>query len=238
MYPSNAEIQVLNSAEKLMEKTMHSYDSSHDKHHVQRVRRTALALANSLPEKPDMLVVELSALLHDVLDKKYVSLDVASDPFSFFLPFFESVKSHVDLVVTGQAALVAKIVENVSWSTENMLRADGKITEWHKTCFELHCVQDADRLDAIGAFGGLHIHCYISISRPLHASNDDSHSGETAVAHFHDKLLKIKDRLKTESGKKLGEERHSLMLNFLGALDKEYGYGDKLHDSLRSKEGI
>jgi uncharacterized protein len=123
-------------------------------HPVQRVRKTALflACANST-QNPDLLVVELAALLHDILDKKYVSAEEAADPYAFFLPFFTSLSKHVDLVADSRARQVAMIVDNVSWSTESKLREAGKVTPWHETCIELHCVQDADRLDSIGAFG-------------------------------------------------------------------------------------
>ena len=103
--------------------------------------------------KPDLLVVELGALLHDILDKKYVSKEEAADPLGFFTPFFEGVSEHVDLLEDGRAKLIVKVVENVSWTTEKKLRAEGAWSEWHATCTELHCVQDADRLDAIGAIG-------------------------------------------------------------------------------------
>ena len=63
-------------------------------------------------------------------------------------------ESHgVDLVKDGRAKTIAQIIDNVSWSTEKKRRGNGTWTDWHDNCIELHCVQDADRLDAIGAFG-------------------------------------------------------------------------------------
>lgn len=106
--------------------------------------------------------MELAALLHDVLDKKYVTPAESADPYAFFLPFFQSVaKDHkLDLISDGRARLVTRIVENVSWTTETKLLAAGLIEDWHRNCVELHCVQDADRLDAIGAFGVLRCAAY------------------------------------------------------------------------------
>lgn len=174
MYPTQSEEAVVQAAEKLMIETMARYDPSHDAFHgtsspptptprslkpllVQRVRTTALRIARALSSAPpDLLVVELAALLHDVLDKKYVSAAEAADPYAFFLPFFQqAAEEHgVDLVQDGRARTIARIVDNVSWSTEKRLRAEGNWGGWHEGCLELHCVQDADRLDAIGAFGG------------------------------------------------------------------------------------
>ena len=118
----------------------------------------ARTLAASLPadRQPDLLVVELAALLHDVLDKKYVPAAQAADPDAFFRPLFARWAAEhgaTDVVADGRAQTVARIVDNVSWSTEKRRLAAGEIGEWHRTCVELHCVQDADRLDAIGAFG-------------------------------------------------------------------------------------
>ena len=186
MYPTPGEAAVLETVEAFMVKTMARYDPSHDALHgefderrekpkttssfftfratyytVQRVRKTALRLASDpsvSSRSPDLLVIELSALLHDVLDKKYVPESLSSDPYAFFLPMFEELDAKYPSVglLTGdgkRARLIADIVTNVSWTTEKKLRQEGKWGSWHDDCVELHCVQDADRLDAIGAFG-------------------------------------------------------------------------------------
>ncbi|KAI0956105.1 hypothetical protein AcV7_006599 [Taiwanofungus camphoratus] len=231
MYPSVEEAAVIQAAEKLMVTTMARYDPSHDAFHVQRVRKTALYLARTFSEceihqrKPDLLTVELASLLHDVLDKKYVSQAEAADPYEFFRPFFESVAlaNDIDLIKDGRARLIAKIVDNVSWSTEKKLRETGLLEDWHRDCLELHCVQDADRLDAIGAFGILRCAAYSSATnRPLHTQPEDPAHPSSAIQHFHDKLLHIRAILKTEEGKRLADRRHKLMLDFLRAVDEEF----------------
>jgi len=178
MYPTQEEKIAIEAAERLMAETMARYDPSHDAYHVQRVRKTALSLARAVStespqpqppqdsRKPDLLVVELAALLHDVLDKKYVSAAEAADPYAFFLPFFTSVANAngVNLVEDGRARTITKVIENVSWSTEKKLRDAGLLENWHQECLELHCVQDADRLDAIGAFGIMRCAAYSTVT--------------------------------------------------------------------------
>ncbi|OJA19982.1 hypothetical protein AZE42_04210 [Rhizopogon vesiculosus] len=223
MYPNIQEQAALEAAESLMNEIMSRYDPSHDAFHVQRVRKTALLIASALPaKKPDLLVVELAALLHDVLDKKYVSEAEAADAYTYFLPFFRSLSSEhgLDLISDGRARQVVKVIENVSWTTEKKLGATGKIEEWHNTCVELHCVQDADRLDAIGAFGIMRCAAYsAATNRPLHAPSGRL---DTAVQHFYDKLLHIQERLKTEPGKAMGAKRHQFMVDFLNSVQDEY----------------
>ncbi|KAK7057717.1 metal dependent phosphohydrolase [Favolaschia claudopus] len=225
MYPTSQERALIVEAQKVMEEAMAKYDPSHDAFHVQRVRKTALSLANSVTPKPDLLVVELAALLHDVLDKKYVSAEQAADPYAFFLPFFTSMaeKHGLDLVRDGRAREVARIVDNVSWSTESKLRKSGGWGKWHDGCVELHCVQDADRLDAIGAFGIMRCAAYsAAVNRPLHIPTTDPRVSECAIQHFHDKLVLIRDRLKTAPGKALGEKRHRVLLTFIESIEEEY----------------
>ncbi|KAJ7227354.1 hypothetical protein GGX14DRAFT_693275 [Mycena pura] len=225
MYPNGQERAVIQEAEKVMIDAMAKYDPSHDAFHVQRVRRTALSIANALSPKPDLLVVELAAILHDVLDKKYVSPEQAADPYGFFLPFFKSMaeKHGLDLIKDGRARQVAQIVDSVSWSTETKLRKANLWNEWHENCMELHCVQDADRLDAIGAFGIMRCAAYsAAVNRPLHVPSGDPGVNDSAIGHFHEKLVLIRDRLKTSPGKVLGEKRHGVLLAFMASVEDEY----------------
>lgn len=160
-YPSVDEATIIRTVEARMEDAMAKYDPSHDAYHVRRVRKMALQIArtvsSSASKQPDLLVIEIAALLHDVLDKKYASPEALIDPYNtYFVPFFQALALEVpsiDLVKDGRAKKITMIVENVSWSTEVKLRKEGKWGAWHDECLELHCVQDADRLDAIGAFG-------------------------------------------------------------------------------------
>ncbi|KAJ7652035.1 hypothetical protein DFH06DRAFT_1206619 [Mycena polygramma] len=225
MYPTAQEKGIIRDAEKVMQDAMAKYDPSHDAFHVQRVRRTSLALANAISPKPDLLVVELAALLHDVLDKKYVSAEQAADPYGFFLPFFTSMaeKHGLDLVEDGRAREITRILDNVSWTTETKLRKNNLWSEWHQNCAELHCVQDADRLDAIGAFGIMRCAAYsAAVNRPLHIPTGVFHEDESAIQHFHDKLVLIKDRLKTSPGKALGDKRHRVLVAFIESVEEEY----------------
>ncbi|KAG1737306.1 hypothetical protein EDB19DRAFT_1895873 [Suillus lakei] len=210
MYPNAQEQAALQAAENLMNETMARYDPSHDALHVQRVRKTALSIAHALSAQgPDLLV-------------KYVSEAEAADPYGYFLPFFQSLSSEhgIDLIGDGRARQIVKVIENVSWTTEKKLRTTGKTEEWHRTCVELHCVQDADRLDAIGAFGIMRCAAYsAAVNRPLHAPPGHL---DTAVQHFYDKLLHIQERLKTEPGRQMGAKRHQFMVDFLNSVENEY----------------
>ncbi|KAJ7688125.1 hypothetical protein B0H17DRAFT_1069043 [Mycena rosella] len=162
-----------------------------------------VALANTILPTPDLVVVELAALLHDVLDKKYVSAEQAADHYVFFLPFFTSMveKHQLDLSADGRARQVAQIVDNVSWTTETKLHKNNAWSEWHQNYAEPHCVRDADRLDAIGPFGITRCAAYSAAVNRL----DNISSTSTAP------------------GKVLGEKRHRVILDFIASIEDEYG---------------
>ncbi|KAH9972062.1 hypothetical protein BGW80DRAFT_1173625, partial [Lactifluus volemus] len=128
----------------------------------------------------------------------------------------------IELEADGQAEVIVRIVENVSLVERGA---------WYETCVELHCVQDADRLDSIGAFRIMRCAAYSAITKrkgvylkcALNAPHDDSDGAESAIQHFHDKLLRIREQMKTETGRQIAEERHKLMVDFLAAVQDEYG---------------
>ncbi|KAG5221646.1 F-actin-capping protein [Salix suchowensis] len=176
---------------------------------VRRVRKTALALANSVTSasttKPDLLVVELdgrtAALLHDVLDKKYVSPEQASDPYAYFLPFFQStlaVQDELDLIADGRARLITRIIDNISWKTEQALREKGLVTDCTGNAWNFI----VSRMQ-IGWTPSGHL-CFARASRgPANATS--------AIQHFYEKLLHISEQLKTEPGKRMGRKRHQMV---------------------------
>lgn len=128
---------------------------------VDRVRRTALSLSRSLPTQPDLLVLELAALFHDLNDAKYASTSGPVSTASILEPFFSGPGQEV---TAEQQKEVCRVVDNVSWSKEKKLRARGEWEDgWREKSLELACVQDADRLDAIGGFGP----SLLSLSLPL-----------------------------------------------------------------------
>ncbi|ORX34132.1 hypothetical protein BD324DRAFT_636753 [Kockovaella imperatae] len=214
--------KLLQDAEALAKEHMSGYDPSHDWAHVQRVRQWAMHLATTVEGPIDRHVVELCALFHDVCDAKYSDTPLPS----ILGPFFDA---HPGVMSESQLDLIYRVIPSVSWSTEVKLRASHQWTEWHDQSRELAVVQDADRLDAVGAVGVMRCAAYSSSknvllldpkeSMKVHANG--SKPVPTAQAHFHEKLLHIKDRMKTRAGRIEAEKRHQTMLDFLDALSRE-----------------
>ena len=178
--------------------------SGNDYHHTIRVFNTATKLARE--ENADIEIVQLSALLHDVDDKK-ISPGTAlnKDNAKGFLA-----KNGVD---NEKITLICEIIDEISFS-KNGLRSPRTI--------EGKCVQDADRLDAIGAigiarafaFGGSH-------ERPIHDPENVENSN-SSVAHFYDKLFKLKDSMNTDAAKQIALERDEFMRDYIKELFDEW----------------
>jgi len=196
----------------------------------------SLTIARSISPRPNILVVELAALFHDLIDSKYLTEAQKAENITaaaFLGPFF---KPHLETgaLSEAEAELIAKVVDDVSYSKETKRIQNGKQTEWHLTCGELHCVQDSDKLDAIGGFGILRCAAYSGASnRSLFIPPADSHGpglikldttgeGSSSVDHFYDKLFKLKGTMKTDIGLVMAQKRHDTMARFVEEIEREW----------------
>lgn len=183
--------------------------SGHDPLHVVRVFKMAQRLAKA--EQADLQVVELIAALHDVKDFKFTGDDMsgARDAKRWLLD--RSVESEL-------ADIVSSNVAGISFK--------GAGTQTKPLTLEGKCVQDADRLDAMGAIGVARCFTYGGTKdRPIHDPETGvahhvtteqylNHQG-TSINHFYEKLLLLKDRLNTETAKRIAAGRHAFMETYL-----------------------
>lgn len=202
--------QIIDRTIQFVRQKLEGEGSGHDWWHVYRVYKNALNLVAS--EKADEFIVSLGALLHDIADFKFHDGDTEVGPRAA-REWLESLSVDEDIIKQ-----VEYIVRNVSFKgakiKSSMQTIEGKI------------VQDADRLDAIGAIGIARTFAYggyknreiynPDIKPELHETfekykNNESHS----INHFYEKLLLLKDLMNTETGRKIAEERHKFMELYL-----------------------
>ena len=202
---------------KFVKITLANAETGHDWFHIERVYKTAKTI-NAI-EKGDQLVVELAALLHDIADSKFHNGDEEIGPQ----------KAGVFLKTIGVAdetiLHVQEIIRNLSYKT-NL----GTVTFKSK---ELNVVQDADRLDAIGAIGIARAFTYggyknrvlydPAIPTNLNMSKEEyKNTTAPTLNHFYEKLLLLKDLMKTETGKLMAQQRHEFMLSYLDQFYAEW----------------
>jgi len=192
-------------------------EGGHDWWHIYRVWKTAKHIAQT--ENVDMFVVELGALLHDIADSKFHGGDEEIGPQKA-KEFLESL--HVSENIIDH---VVNIIANISFK-------GGKLPQKFKST-ELDVIQDADRLDALGAIGIARTFNYgghkgRSIYNPdimpnLNLSKEEyKNSDAPTLNHFYEKLLLLKDLMNTQTGRKMAEQRHDFMLAFLDQFYKEW----------------
>ncbi|KAI0536356.1 HD domain-containing protein [Xylaria digitata] len=191
---------LITSVTKYVEAYMANYDGSHDFNHIQRVLGLAKYIHTHAPgaSERDPQVVILSALLHDVGDKKY--LKPGEDASSLVNDLLVSHGATEEL-----ARKVQTVCLSVSYSGE--IKDPARVQELIKLHPELAVVQDADRLDAIGSIGIGRVFTFTGARTK--ASMADS------IQHFHEKLLKLQSMMKTDVGRQLAEERTRRMKEFL-----------------------
>lgn len=203
-----------------IKETLSGAEGGHDWFHTQRVFKNTLLIAKD--EDVDILVVSLGALLHDVADAKFHNGDERIGPRKA-REFLRSLK-----VPAKKASHVVKIVENCSF--KNSLSRNKK-KRFHSR--ELEVVQDADRLDAMGAVGIARAFNYGGFkNRPLYnpavapkpnMSKTTYKKGDgPTINHFYEKLLLLKDRMHTKAGKLIAEERHTFMMGYLKQFYREW----------------
>ncbi|RZJ72049.1 HD domain-containing protein [Flavobacterium sp.] len=185
-------------------------EGGHDWFHIERVWKSALHIAEA--EKCDLLVVQLGALLHDIADSKFHGGDESIGPKTA-RSFLESQNADEETITH-----VIHIIENISFKGGNFQKTFSSK--------ELDVVQDADRLDALGAIGIARCFNYGGFkNRPLYdpeikpnlgmSKEEYKHSVSPTINHFYEKLLLLKDKMNTETGKRLAQERHAYMESFL-----------------------
>ncbi|PJJ67862.1 HD domain-containing protein [Chryseobacterium geocarposphaerae] len=202
---------------KFVKEKLEGAEAGHDWFHIERVWKLSRKIAEK--EVCNIDVVELSALLHDIADPKFHNGDETL-ALKISREFLESENASEDIIEQ-----VLFVIKNISFKN----RGDAP----KNLPIELKIVQDADRIDAIGAigigrtfnFGGFKNNPMYdpNIKPSLNMSKEEyKKSNGTTINHFYEKLLLLKDLMNTSEGKKIAEERHEFMLNFLDQFYKEW----------------
>lgn len=202
--------KIIDQTIQFVKETLAGAEAGHDWFHIDRVYKNAAAI-NKI-EKADNLIVALAALLHDIADAKFNNGDEEKGP-----------KVAGDFLSTLDIA--PKIIEHVQEIIRNLSYKSslGVITFQSK---ELDVVQDADRLDAIGAIGIARAFTYggyknrvlydPEIKPQLNMTKEEyKNSTGPTINHFYEKLMLLKDLMKTDEGRKIAQHRHDFMLTYL-----------------------
>ncbi len=187
------EERIIEEAKAYIQGLFRNNSDGHGADHSLRVFQNAWMIAKSYPEC-DLHIVLLSALLHDVDDHKLFKTENNQNARAFL----KSQNMKDDTIDR-----ICNVINGVSFS---------KNRDKHPETLEGKIVQDADRLDAIGAIG---------IARTFAFGGKNGRSIEASVQHFHDKLLLLKDAMNTEEARNMAEARHACMVQFLSQLDQE-----------------
>ncbi|MDG1476559.1 MAG: HD domain-containing protein [Vicingaceae bacterium] len=209
--------ELINNTIQFVQLELKDAEGGHDWFHIERVWRNAKLIAKS--EDVDIEIVEIAALLHDIADSKFNNGDEKIGP-----------KKALNFLIDQDADYrvidhVLAIIENVSFKGGNEVRT------FNST--ELDVVQDADRLDAIGAIGIARTFNYGGFKnraiydpeiKPDLNMTKEQYKSSTAptVNHFYEKLLLLKDTMNTATGKKIAENRHQFMEQYLEQFYNEW----------------
>lgn len=212
---------IMEDARSYVWQELGSVEGSHDARHAERVYDLATYIAKR--ENADLCIVGLASLLHDIADWKYHDGDIMAGP----------IKAKKWLSGIGVDASVSdpvcRIIAGISFK--------GAGTKSCMDTLEGKCVQDADRLDALGAIGIARTFSYNgSKGRPLYTPEIGPQMDMTfeqykknegnAINHFYEKLLLLKDLMNTATGRQIAQSRHEFMERFLEQFYKEWSGAD------------
>jgi uncharacterized protein len=210
-------MEIIEQTIRFVKEQLKNAEGGHDWFHIERVYKNALLIAKE--EKCDIEVVKLAALLHDIADSKFHNGDESVGPKTA-RTFLEAQNVKEETILH-----VIAIIENISFKGGNFDQ------QFHSK--ELAIVQDADRLDAIGAIGIARTFNYggfknralydPEIAPNLAMSKEEYKKSEApTINHFYEKLLLLKDKMNTEIGKKIAKKRHDFMIHFLAQFYAEW----------------
>jgi len=211
------EQEIIQQTIDFVKRTLAGAEAGHDWFHIERVYKTASTINESA--QADTLVVSLAALLHDIADSKFNNGDEEIGP-RVAGAFMESLNLDPEIILH-----VKQIILNMSF------KASLGTVSFHSK--ELEVVQDADRLDAIGAIGIARAFTYGGFKNrvlydpaipPVENMSKEAYKNTTAptINHFYEKLLLLKDLMRTEKGKAMAQQRHDFMLHYLDQFYKEW----------------
>ena len=210
---------ILKKTKKFVKQRFKGAEGGHDWFHTKRVLANSVHIAKK--ENANLFVVQLAALLHDIADAKFHDGDETVGPkvASEFM-----IEHNVDQLSREH---IVKIIESVSFKN-SFSNTDNPFNS-----IELKIVQDADRLDAIGAIGIARAFNYggfknrelynpkITPNRSM-SKEEYKKSDSPTINHFYEKLLLLKEKMNTSTGKKLAEKRHAFMLSYLDQFYQEW----------------
>lgn len=202
--------QIIQNTIAFVKDTLKNAEGGHDFFHIERVYKNAIAIAKQ--EKVNLFIVSLAALLHDIADAKFYNGDETIGPKKA-RTFLETQQVEKNIILH-----VENIVKHISYKGGNFKQPF--------TSPELNVVQDADRLDAIGAIGIARCFNYGGFKNrqlynpeilPNLKMDKETYKKSTAptINHFYEKLLLLKDKMNTKTGHQMAIERHAYMEGFL-----------------------
>ena len=209
--------EIINILKEFVKKKCYNDSTGHDWWHIQRVYQNAMLINEK--EKANKFIITIIALMHDLYDHKFFNGNIE-----------EKIKE--TLKELGIYKYISeKDIENITYSCTN-LGFSANIDEQKELSIEGKIVQDADRLDAIGAIGIARTFAYGGKNGRLmyNPNNNELVNGEeykqkgsnTSISHFYDKLLKIKDLMNTDTAKIIAQKRHKYLEDFLQEFLEEW----------------